>query len=96
MIEAVKPDYSGPNVAKELHVGHLRATVVGDAIVRVLEHLGHQVIRAAHLGDWGTQFGMVIEHALDVGEEAAREQMRSGEFSAFYQAARAKCTSCQP
>ena len=83
-------DYSGPNVAKELHVGHLRATVVGDAIVRVLEHLGHQVIRAAHLGDWGTQFGMVIEHALDVGEEAAREQMRSGEFSAFYQAARAK------
>ncbi|HZC64807.1 MAG TPA: arginine--tRNA ligase, partial [Streptosporangiaceae bacterium] len=46
-------DYSGPNVAKELHVGHLRATVVGDAVVRILEHLGHTVVRAAHLGDWG-------------------------------------------
>ncbi|MGH3159574.1 MAG: arginine--tRNA ligase, partial [Streptosporangiaceae bacterium] len=56
-------DYSGPNVAKELHVGHLRATVVGDAIVRILEHLGHEVVRAAHLGDWGTPFGMLIEHA---------------------------------
>src|SRR6266513_2851710 len=65
--QKVVVDYSGPNVAKELHVGHLRATVVGDAIVRVLEHLGHQVIRAAHLGDWGTQFGMLIEHALDLG-----------------------------
>ena len=83
-------DYSGPNVAKELHVGHLRATVVGDAIVRVLEHLGHQVIRAAHLGDWGTQFGMLIEHALDLGEQATRGQLRSGDFSEFYQAARAK------
>jgi arginyl-tRNA synthetase len=83
-------DYSGPNVAKELHVGHLRATVVGDAIVRVLEHLGHQVIRAAHLGDWGTQFGMLIEHALDLGEQATREQLRAGDFSQFYQAARAK------
>jgi arginyl-tRNA synthetase len=82
-------DYSGPNVAKELHAGHLRATVVGDAIVRVLEHLGHQVTRAAHLGDWGTQFGMLIEHALDVGEQATYEQLAAGEFTAFYQAARA-------
>jgi arginyl-tRNA synthetase len=83
-------DYSGPNVAKELHVGHLRATVVGDAIVRVLEHLGHTVIRAAHLGDWGTPFGMLIEHALDIGEDATRKQLVSGEFTAFYQAARAE------
>ena len=83
-------DYSGPNVAKELHVGHLRATVVGDAIVRVLEHLGHTVIRAAHLGDWGTPFGMLIEHALDIGEEATRKQLVAGEFTAFYQAARAE------
>src|SRR6266496_327142 len=59
--QRVVVDYSGPNVAKELHVGHLRATVVGDAVVRVLEHLGHAVVRAAHLGDWGTQFGMMIE-----------------------------------
>ena len=83
-------DYSGPNVAKELHAGHLRATVVGDAIVRVLEHLGHDVVRAAHLGDWGTQFGMLIEHALDIGEQATYEQLAAGEFTAFYQAARAK------
>jgi arginyl-tRNA synthetase len=83
-------DYSGPNVAKELHVGHLRATVVGDAIVQVMEHLGHTVIRAAHLGDWGTPFGMLIEHALDIGEDATRKQLVAGEFSAFYQAARAE------
>ncbi len=83
-------DYSGPNVAKELHAGHLRATAVGDAVVRVLEHLGHTVIRAAHLGDWGTQFGMLIEHAIDVGERATSEQLATGEFTAFYQAARVK------
>jgi arginyl-tRNA synthetase len=83
-------DYSGPNVAKELHAGHLRATVEGDAIVRVLEYLGHEVTRAAHLGDWGTQFGMLIEHAVDVGEQATYDQLVAGEFTAFYQAARAK------
>jgi arginyl-tRNA synthetase len=86
-------DYSGPNVAKELHVGHLRATVVGDAIVRVLEHQGNNVTRAAHLGDWGTQFGMLIEHALDIGEQATYAQLAEGEFTAFYQAARASFDS---
>jgi arginyl-tRNA synthetase len=88
--QRVVVDYSGPNVAKELHAGHLRATVVGDAIVRVLEYLGHTVIRAAHLGDWGTQFGMLIEHALDIGEQATAKELEAGEFTAFYQAARAK------
>jgi arginyl-tRNA synthetase len=88
--ELVVVDYSGPNVAKELHVGHLRATVVGDAIVRVLEHLGYELVRAAHLGDWGTQFGMLIEYALEIGDEATREQLSTGEISAFYQAARAR------
>jgi len=53
-------DYSSPNVVKEMHVGHLRTTVVGDAIVRILENLGHTVVRANHVGDWGTQFGMLI------------------------------------
>jgi arginyl-tRNA synthetase len=86
-------DYSGPNVAKELHAGHLRATVVGDAIVRVLEYLGHEVIRAAHLGDWGTPFGQLIEHAIDIGDQATYDQLASGEFTAFYQAARAKFDS---
>jgi arginyl-tRNA synthetase len=93
LAQRVVVDYSGPNVAKELHAGHLRVTVVGDAIVRILEHLGHDVIRAAHLGDWGTQFGMLIEHALDVGEQATYDQLTAGEFTAFYQAARAKFDS---
>jgi hypothetical protein len=68
MAETVMVDYSHPNVAKEMHVGHLRSTVIGDAVVRLLEWLGHRVIRANHLGDWGTPFGMLIEHLLDLGE----------------------------
>ena len=88
--ETVVVDYSSPNVVKEMHVGHLRTTVVGDAIVRILEHLGHTVVRANHVGDWGTQFGLLIEHLLDVGEEAARAALSAGEINAFYQAARAK------
>ena len=74
--QRVVVDYSGPNVAKELHAGHLRATVVGDAIVRVLEFLGHTRDPGSHLGDWGTQFGMLIEHALDVGEQATPSSSR--------------------
>ena len=87
--QTVVVDYSAPNVAKEMHVGHLRTTVVGDSIVRVLEYLGHTVIRANHIGDWGTQFGMLLEHLIDVGEEAAYQQLAAGEINAFYQAAKA-------
>jgi len=83
-------DYSAPNVAKEMHVGHLRTTIVGDAYVRVLEFLGHDVIRANHIGDWGTNFGMLLEHLLDVGEEAAYAQLASGDINPFYQAAKSK------
>jgi len=88
--QKVVVDYSSPNVAKEMHVGNLRTTVVGDAVVRVLEYLGHSVVRANHLGDWGTQFGMLIEYVLAVGEQAAREQLATGEINAFYQAAQAR------
>jgi arginyl-tRNA synthetase len=88
--QEVVVDYSSPNVAKEMHVGHLRTTVVGDAVVRILEYQGHEVIRANHLGDWGTQFGLMIEHLLDVGEDTALKQLSAGEVNAFYQAARAK------
>ncbi len=88
--QKVVVDYSGPNVAKELHVGHLRATAVGDAVVRILEFLGHTVVRAAHLGDWGTPFGMLIERVLEIGEEATHAQLAAGDFTAFYQAARAE------
>src|SRR5215475_1954799 len=83
-------DYSAPNVAKEMHVGHLRTTIVGDAFVRVLERLGHHVIRANHIGDWGTNFGMLLEHLVDVGEEVAYAQLAAGEINAFYQAAKVK------
>jgi arginyl-tRNA synthetase len=58
-------DYSSPNAAKEMHVGHLRSTGIGDALSRVLEFLGHHVIRQNHLGDWGTQFGMLVENLLE-------------------------------
>jgi arginyl-tRNA synthetase len=53
-------DFSSPNIAKNMHVGHLRSTIIGDATSRILEFLGHEVLRINHLGDWGTQFGMLI------------------------------------
>ncbi len=86
--DTVVIDYSSPNVAKEMHVGHLRSTILGDALARVLEALGHRVIRQNHLGDWGTPFGMLIEHLLDAGDDAADRSM--GELKDFYQAARQK------
>lgn len=58
-------DFSSPNVAKEMHVGHLRSTIIGDSISRLLEFLGHSVLRLNHVGDWGTQFGMLIAHLED-------------------------------
>ncbi|MFI7307370.1 arginine--tRNA ligase [Micromonospora aurantiaca] len=88
--ETVVVDYSGPNVAKEMHVGHLRSTVIGDAAARTLEWLGHRVLRANHLGDWGTPFGMLIEHLLDLGESGAAQELSMGDLDGFYKAARAK------
>jgi arginyl-tRNA synthetase len=83
-------DYSAPNVAKEMHVGHLRTTVVGDALARTLELLGHDVIRQNHVGDWGTPFGMLIEHLLEVGQGTPDAAVLKSDPNAFYQAARAK------
>ena len=87
--DTVVVDYSSPNVAKEMHVGHLRSTILGDCLVRVLEALGHHVIRQNHVGDWGTPFGMLIEHLLDLGEAGARE-LGLGDWGAFYREARKK------
>ncbi|TAK75604.1 MAG: arginine--tRNA ligase, partial [Gammaproteobacteria bacterium] len=70
--ETVVVDYANANVAKEMHVGHIRSIVIGDAIVRILEFLGHPVIRQSHLGDWGTQFGMLIEYLIETGAEKQR------------------------
>lgn len=88
--QVIPIDYSAPNVAKEMHVGHLRTTVVGDALARTLEHLGHTVIRQNHIGDWGTPFGMLIEHLLDVGEHSPEAHLLVADPNAFYQAARTK------
>jgi arginyl-tRNA synthetase len=86
-------EYSSPNIAKEMHVGHLRTTIVGDAIARVLDFAGHRVIRDNHVGDWGTPFGMLIEHLLDVGEGSADAGLLRTDPNSFYQAARAKFDS---
>ncbi|MCT9935263.1 arginine--tRNA ligase [Planotetraspora sp. A-T 1434] len=83
-------DYSAPNAAKEMHVGHLRTTIVGDTLTRTHEHVGNRVIRQNHLGDWGTPFGMLIEHLIDVGEEEALSRLAAGDGNAFYQEARRK------
>jgi arginyl-tRNA synthetase len=80
--QTVVIDYSAPNVAKEMHVGHLRSTIIGDAAARLLEQIGHDVRRANHLGDWGTPFGMLVEHL--------QEHPAGDDLTAFYQAARAR------
>jgi arginyl-tRNA synthetase len=82
--QTVVVDYSGPNVAKEMHVGHLRSTIIGDAIAKVLEFLGHKVIRQNHLGDWGTQFGMLIEHLIGSGWNIG-EGKSIGDLNVLYQ-----------
>jgi arginyl-tRNA synthetase len=84
-------DYSSPNLAKEMHVGHLRSTIIGDALARVFEFIGHKVIRQNHIGDWGTPFGMLIEHLLD--ERTAGRSTSIRQLSAFYRAARLKFDS---
>jgi arginyl-tRNA synthetase len=86
--QIIPVDYSAPNVAKEMHVGHLRTTVVGDAFVRAARFRGHRVIRQNHVGDWGTPFGMLIEHLLDVGEHSAEADQLKTDPNVFYQAAR--------
>ena len=86
-------DYSAPNVAKEMHVGHLRSTVIGDALVRMHEFAGHRVIRENHIGDWGRPFGMLIEHLIDLGEDVAAEGLGQGDLDGFYKGANAKFTA---
>ena len=77
-------DYSSPNVAKPMHVGHIRSTVIGDALAKIMRFLGHRVITDNHLGDWGTQFGMVIYGFKHFGDEAAFEAAPVAELSRLY------------
>ncbi len=85
--QTIVVDYSAPNVAKEMHVGHLRSTIIGDAAVRTLELLGHNVIRANHVGDWGTQFGMLIAYLEKQQQENAGE-MALADLEGFYREAK--------
>ena len=86
--ERIVIDYSGPNAAKEMQVGHLRSTIIGDGLARLLEWFGHEVVRANHLGDWGTQFGMLIEHMVELG--GAEIEHSLGHLTDFYRTARRK------
>ncbi|NUL39153.1 arginine--tRNA ligase [Kosakonia sacchari] len=85
--QTVVIDYSAPNVAKEMHVGHLRSTIIGDASVRTLEFLGHNVIRANHVGDWGTQFGMLIAY-LELQQQENAGEMALADLEGFYREAK--------
>lgn len=85
--QTIVVDYSAPNVAKQMHVGHLRSTIIGDAAVRTLEFLGHNVIRANHVGDWGTQFGMLIAYLEKMQNESASD-MDLSDLELFYQQAK--------
>jgi arginyl-tRNA synthetase len=88
--EHIVVDYSHPNVAKEMHVGHLRTTVIGDSLVRMLLLVGHRITKENHIGDWGTPFGMLIEHMLDLGETETASELSVGDLAGFYKAARLK------
>jgi arginyl-tRNA synthetase len=85
-------DFSSPNIAKEMHVGHLRSTIIGDALARVLEFRGHPVLRLNHVGDWGTQFGMLITHLKQVAPQAltTADAVDLGDLVAFYRQAKAR------
>lgn len=87
--QTIVADYSSPNLAKEMHVGHLRSTIIGDAVARVLEFLGHKVIRQNHVGDWGTQFGMLIAYMDRVSEHGSVEELKSelADLETFYKKA---------
>ncbi|MFM2486120.1 arginine--tRNA ligase [Celerinatantimonas yamalensis] len=93
--QTIVVDYSAPNVAKEMHVGHIRSTIIGDAVVRVLESLGNKVIRANHIGDWGTQFGMLIANLEDVAKEQGIDptQISLADLEGFYRQAKQRYDS---
>ncbi|RUO36966.1 arginine--tRNA ligase [Aliidiomarina shirensis] len=86
--QTVVIDYSSPNLAKEMHVGHLRSTIIGDAVARTLSLQGHKVIPQNHVGDWGTQFGMLLAHMEDSLQEASSDELALSDLETFYKAAK--------
>ncbi|RVU80984.1 arginine--tRNA ligase [Leucothrix sargassi] len=83
-------DYSAPNLAKEMHVGHLRSTIIGDTVARTLKFLGHNVIPQNHVGDWGTQFGMLLAHMKSLMESDTEVSMELADLESFYRAAKTR------
>lgn len=81
-------DFSSPNIAKQMHVGHLRSTIIGDSICRLLEYLGHDVLRINHIGDWGTQFGMLIAHIREEFPNYKSVSPNIGDLQNFYKASK--------
>ncbi|MCL1079200.1 arginine--tRNA ligase [Parashewanella spongiae] len=89
--QTVVVDYSSPNLAKEMHVGHLRSTIIGDSIVRTLEFLGHNVIRQNHVGDWGTQFGMLLAYMEELqAKNGQQAELELSDLEAFYRQAKVR------
>jgi arginyl-tRNA synthetase len=88
--QTVVIDYSSPNLAKEMHVGHLRSTIIGDAVSRALEFLGHKVIRHNHVGDWGTQFGMLLAYMEEKRREGTGVSMELADLESFYREAKGR------
>ncbi len=91
--ERIVVDYSGPNMAKQMHVGHLRSTIIGDTLATLFEFLGHTVIRQNHIGDWGTQFGMLIAYLEELGEDNKRQNLQ--DLEQFYRDAKVKFDESQ-
>lgn len=91
--QTVVIDYSSPNLAKEMHVGHLRSTIIGDAVARVLGSLGHDVKRQNHVGDWGTQFGMLLARMDELAETGESKAAELADLEAFYRAAKQRFDS---
>jgi arginyl-tRNA synthetase len=88
LAETVVIDYSSPNLAKEMHVGHLRSSIIGDSLTRIYSYLGHKVIRQNHVGDWGTQFGMLTAYMLE--NENQSSELVLGDLEGFYRAAKVR------
>jgi len=88
--QTVVIDYSSPNLAKEMHVGHLRSTIIGDAVSRTLEFLGHRVIRQNHVGDWGTQFGMLLAYMEEQRQTSAEMNLQLADLESFYREAKGR------
>ncbi|NRA54330.1 MAG: arginine--tRNA ligase [Gammaproteobacteria bacterium] len=86
--QTIVVDYSAPNLAKEMHVGHLRSAIIGDSVVRTLEFLGHKVIRQNHVGDWGTQFGMLLTYMERLQQQGGEISMELHNLEKFYRAAK--------